>query len=221
DSEGLRAGDELLALASGADELQKLTPSAVAAFIERHAGEELTITYRRGGTTDVYETLITPAHGVIDETPGTPAIGIAMSLVALEKMPFHQAIVHGFAGTLEALKTVTVGLSAFFASLFAGGADWTQIAGPVGIAGLVGDASSVGLVYLLYFTAFISVNLAVINLIPIPALDGGRLLFLAIETAKGTPIRQGFATAMNVLGFGLIILLMVVVTYHDILRLLA
>ena len=100
-----------------------------------------------------------------------------------------------------------------------GTADWTQVAGPIGIAGLVGDASSVGLVYLLYFTAFISVNLAVINLLPLPALDGGRLLFVAIEAVRGKPMSDKITNLFNLLGFSLIILLMIVVSYHDVLRL--
>ena len=91
--------------------------------------------------------------------------------------------------------------------------------GPVGIVGLVGNASALGLIALINFTALISLNLAVINLIPFPALDGGRLLFLAIETVKGSPIKPQVANVFNLVGFALLILLMFVVTYNDILRL--
>ena len=72
---------------------------------------------------------------------------------------------------------------------------------------------------LLNFTALISLNLAVINLLPFPALDGGRLLFLLIETIKGSPIQPRFANIANTIGFALLILLMLVVTYSDIARL--
>jgi len=88
------------------------------------------------------------------------------------------------------------------------------------IAKLVGDASSVGLVYLLTFIAFISVNLAVINLIPLPALDGGRLLFIGIEALIRRPMNQKIMTTLNIIGFSFLLLLMVVITYHDIVKLL-
>ena len=92
--------------------------------------------------------------------------------------------------------------------------------GPVGIVktGIVGSAIDFGFVYLLTLTAIISINLAIINLIPFPALDGGRLLFLFIEALKGSPISPRIANAANGVGFVLLILLMVLITYHDIVR---
>ncbi len=89
----------------------------------------------------------------------------------------------------------------------------------MGLAGLVGDAKNLGWIYLLSFTAIISINLAVINLVPFPALDGGRLLFLLIEKLKGSPITPKIANAFNLVGFALLLLLMLVVTYRDIVKL--
>jgi regulator of sigma E protease len=99
-------------------------------------------------------------------------------------------------------------------------ADLSQVAGPVGIVGLVGEASSFGITALLLFTAFISLNLAIINLLPFPALDGGRLLFVIIEAVKGSPINPRYVQTLNTVGFALLILLMVAVTYNDIARIL-
>jgi len=76
-----------------------------------------------------------------------------------------------------------------------------------------------GIVALLSFMAFISLNLAVINLLPLPALDGGRLVFVAIETVTGKEIPPEWAGKVNLFGFALLMLLMLVVTYNDILRL--
>jgi regulator of sigma E protease len=117
------------------------------------------------------------------------------------------------------LVLVTVGLGTFLYNAVVGTADFSQIAGPVGIVGLVGDASQLGFIYLVQFTAIISLNLAIINLIPIPALDGGRLLFVLIEAIKGSPIKPQVANTLNAIGFLLLILLMIVVTFNDILRL--
>ena len=85
---------------------------------------------------------------------------------------------------------------------------------------MVGDAASFGLTALLTFTAIISLNLAVINLLPIPALDGGRLVFVAIEAITRRKIPVVWAGRVNFVGFALLILLMIAVTYNDILRLL-
>ena len=89
----------------------------------------------------------------------------------------------------------------------------------MGIVGLVGDVSKLGFVYLVSFTAVISVNLAIINLLPFPALDGGRLLFLGIEALIRRPISYKITNRLNQIGFALLILLMIVVTFRDITKL--
>jgi regulator of sigma E protease len=108
----------------------------------------------------------------------------------------------------------------FLASAVTLSADVSQVTGPIGIAGMVGDAAEFGIVSLLVFTAFISLNLAVINLLPIPALDGGRLVFVAIEAIIRRPINEKWIGRVNLVGFVFLILLMIAVTYNDILRLL-
>ena len=104
-------------------------------------------------------------------------------------------------------------------SALKGEGDLSSITGPVGIVGLVGDASRLGFTYLLTFTALISINLAVVNLLPFPALDGGRLLFVAIESITRRPINPKFAQITNTVGFALLIILMLIITYRDILKL--
>tara|TARA_B100000745_G_scaffold58094_1_gene34425 strand:- start:17292 stop:18389 length:1098 start_codon:yes stop_codon:yes gene_type:complete len=215
---GLIAGDEIVGVYTSDAAVEELVPSETAAFIQRNAGEEIVLSYIRSGEESTVA--LTPVHGVLERSPGTPAVGIAMTLVAEQSLSLVPAIVKGFSQTMYSLKNVTIGLGVFFGSIAKGTADWSQVAGPVGIAGLVGDASSVSFIYLLYFTAFISINLAIINLIPLPALDGGRLLFVAIEGITQKPINEGVATFLNVVGFSLIILLMIVVTYYDIVRLI-
>ncbi|PCH92173.1 hypothetical protein COB18_00695 [Candidatus Kaiserbacteria bacterium] len=216
---GLIAGDEIVGLRTTDQELTELLPSVAATFISERGGQTMTLSYIRDRETqEVEEVSLTPAHGVLADSPGTPAVGIAMALVANRSLSLPQAIWQGAVSTLTALQTVGSGLANFLISIVTGSAQWDQVAGPIGIAGLVGDASSVGLVYLMYFTAFISINLAVINLIPLPALDGGRLLFVAIEAIIRRPISPKISTAFNVIGFTLLIVLMVIVTYHDIAR---
>ncbi len=113
-----------------------------------------------------------------------------------------------------------MGLGQFFWKAITLRADLSQVSGPVGIAGAVGTAYSEGFAQLLSIAAIISINLAIINLLPIPALDGGRLLFVIIESITRRPIKPSFAAAVNGVGFALLVLLMVVVTGHDILKLI-
>ncbi len=83
-------------------------------------------------------------------------------------------------------------------------------------SGLVGGAARMGFVYLMMFTAVISINLGVLNLIPFPALDGGRIFFVIIEAIIRRPIKPVVANTANIIGFSLLILLMLVVTYRDV-----
>ena len=160
---------------------------------------------------------VIPRSGVI-KGEEKPAIGIAMGVIGTLKLPIHLALYEGGVRTVTLLYHITIGISTFLVQAVMLNADFSSIAGPVGIVGLVGDASQLGIIALLNFTAFISLNLAVINLIPFPALDGGRLLFLGIEAIKGSPIKPVVANTLNFVGFALLILLMLIVTYNDIIR---
>ncbi len=122
--------------------------------------------------------------------------------------------------TWDVTVQTAVALVHFFAGLLTFTADLAQVSGPVGIAGAVGAASSEGLSALLTITALISINLALINVLPIPALDGGRLLFVLIEAITRRPIKPALANTVNVAGFALLILLMLVVTAHDVFKLI-
>ncbi|MBX5476004.1 MAG: site-2 protease family protein, partial [Clostridia bacterium] len=95
------------------------------------------------------------------------------------------------------------------------------VMGPVGIADTIAQASRAGIVNLLLLAAVISVNLGLVNILPIPALDGSRLVFLAWERLRGKPVdpeKEGF---IHFIGFAMLILLILVITYHDVLRLSA
>lgn len=118
------------------------------------------------------------------------------------------------------LRDITVGLSGLIRDAVLLRADFSSVAGPVGIVGYVGEASQHGFSILLMFTAFISLNLAVINILPFPALDGGRLAMVAIEAVKGSPIRPHYVGVVNMVGFLILMILMVAVTWNDIARLL-
>ena len=188
----------------------------VSDFILEQGVSDISITFERGE--EVVTTSVTPTTGLIIQEPDKTAIGITMGSIGTLKLPPHTALWEGGKMTIQILVAVTVAILSFLGSALTLSADLSQIAGPVGIVGIVGDAASFGFSALLSFTALISLNLAVINLLPFPALDGGRLVFVLVEKIKGSPVRPAIVNALNRFGFALLILLLLVVTYNDIVR---
>ncbi|MGI6648235.1 MAG: RIP metalloprotease RseP [Bacillota bacterium] len=120
----------------------------------------------------------------------------------------------GFSQTVELTWAMLQGLG----QMFTKGVEPGDLAGPVGIVQMIGEASQGGLANLLYFAAILSINLAILNLLPIPALDGSKLVFLAVEKVRGRgvePEREGF---INLIGFALLITLVLILTYQDVMR---
>lgn len=106
-----------------------------------------------------------------------------------------------------------------FKGLFTGGLSVNQLSGPVGIYNIVGEQAEAGFQNLLYLTALLSINVGFINLIPLPAFDGGRILFLLIEKIKGSPIKPETENKIHTIGFILLLALMIYITFNDVLKL--
>jgi regulator of sigma E protease len=147
-------------------------------------------------------------------------IGISMDEIGTAKLPMTMALSEGMKLDWSITKGTAVGLYGLIKNAIIGKGSLSSVTGPVGMVSIVGDAYKFGWAYLFSFAGLISVNLAIINLIPFPALDGGRLLFLLIEKIKGSRINPKIANLTNLIGFAILILLMVVVTYHDIIKLI-
>ncbi len=215
--EQLRPGDKILSLSLGDQKIENPTPEQLQEFTQAHVGEEIIFALER--SKEPLEATLMPQKGLLADNPEKAAVGIAMDQVGIVSLPVHRALWEGAKLTTMLTKDTTFGLAYFFGSIFEGNADLSQISGPVGIAGVVGDASEMGFSYVLIFTALISINLGLINLLPIPALDGGRILFLIIEIIKGSPIKPKIANAIHSISFALLILLILIVTYSDIMKL--
>ena len=217
-SAGLRAGDAILSAQSGEHAFKDVVPEAFTSFISS-SEEELSLSVLRGEETLTLSA--TPVEGVAPNDPSRKALGVAIATVGTVSVPPLSAPIEGAKLTWNVIQETAVGLYHFFGGLLTFSADLSQVSGPVGIVGAVGSASEGGVVALLTLTAVISVNLALINIIPVPALDGGRLLFVAIEAVIRRPLPKGLAGALNTVGFALLILLMLVVTISDIWKLVS
>jgi regulator of sigma E protease len=215
---GLKTGDKILSLETIDDSTKLLSlelgTESVQSFVKANSGKEIKVSLIRGK--EQKEVTVIPEQN----DNGSAVIGISMDTIGTMKLPVHMAIWEGLKLTGDVTKATVFGFYNLIKSAILGKADMSTLTGPVGIVGVVGDAAEFGFIYLLSFTALISINLAVINLVPFPALDGGRLLFLLIEKIKGSRIKPQIANWVNMIGFGLLMLLMVVITYHDIVKLL-
>ncbi|MDH5442535.1 MAG: site-2 protease family protein [Candidatus Nomurabacteria bacterium] len=149
---------------------------------------------------------------------GRDVIGTSVSTIGLVHVGFFRGIANGLREAVIMTKSVFVAFGTLIVDAFTGNGDITELTGPIGLVGVVGDASALGFAYLLTLTALISLNLAVLNMIPFPALDGGRILFIIIEKIKGSAIKPKVANIMNLVGFGLLVVLMIAVTISDVIK---
>jgi regulator of sigma E protease len=214
---GIPVGGVIKSYSSLQDD-EMLSPSAFKSFTNALPEGPVVITYEAGGQEKTVE--VTPQTGLVADNPDLKAVGVSLALVETVKRPFIEAVVEATVTTYESTIAIVVGLGSLLRDIAQLDADLSQVAGPVGIVGLVGDAAEFGFSSLLMFTAVISLNLAVINLLPFPALDGGRLVFVAIESITRKPINPVWVARLNTLGFVLLMALMFAVTYSDISKLI-
>jgi regulator of sigma E protease len=215
-SAGLRSGDKIFSLTSEGLNIEDVNPDTLKKLVVSNEGKEIQIGFSRGLIDRINYINITP---IASKEGGEAMIGIAMDQIGTLKLPFFSALSEGMSLTLSVTKATAVGLYGLVSDAVRGKGSLDSVTGPVGLVSIVGDAYSFGFVYLMSFAALISVNLAIINLVPFPALDGGRLLFLLIEKIKGSPISPKIANIANTIGFGILILLMIIITFHDVVKL--
>ncbi len=222
DLAGLKSGDKIISLVSGKEEVSHINTKSLKDFIISHGNKEIEIGYIRGKPDERLELPLQNPH-YVKLNPvtlsGESVIGISMDEIGIVRLPPLKALIEGMKLTLNMIKGTALGLYTLVLEGIHGRNSLASITGPVGMVGIVGDAYQLGFVYLLSFAALISVNLAVINLLPLPALDGGRLFFLLIEKIKGSRINPKIVNTTNMVGFGVLILLMLVITYHDVVKL--
>lgn len=149
---------------------------------------------------------------------GEPGIGIGFVEIGNVSYSPPLALWYGFLETGFYIKEIIRAFGGIIYNLIIGEKVAIDVAGPVGIAVFTGRVARLGFVYLLQFTALLSVNLALINIFPFPALDGGRLFFLGLEAVRRRPISQRLENLAHNIGFALLMVLVIFVTYRDIAR---
>lgn len=168
--------------------------------LKNHEGEKRTV-------------MITPEEVTDEEGKVSYIVGIGLDNT--KKTGFVNAIKYGVETTRYLFRLMFITLK----QLFTGGVGVGDLSGPVGIYTVVSDQAKEGFESLMYLTAYLSVNVGVINLLPFPAFDGGRVLFLIIEKIRKKPVNAKTEAIVNTIGFCLLMLLMIIVTVGDIIKL--
>jgi regulator of sigma E protease len=215
---GITAGDIILSSSDVASKktIANATPEAFQNFVGARDAKKISIRIKSGSVERTIS--ITPKRGIVADKP---AIGIAMDMVGTMRLPAHLALYEGGKLTLLYTKETFKGIMGLLFDSVRGKADMSSVAGPVGIVKIVGDASRLGFERLLALTAIISINLAVVNILPIPALDGGRVFFVIIEAIKGSPIKPKTANMVNTISFFILIGLIIIITFSDVWKIFA
>lgn len=213
---GLKVGDKIFSIRNNKYSPSSTSQETIKSLVVESNNKEVEIAYIRGKSSEINLAKVTPKMNVLD---GKVEIGISMDQIGIAKLPVFRAFWEGMKVSLFKTKNTVLGLYALIKEGIMGKGSFASITGPVGMVGIVGDAYKFGFGYLLSFSAFISINLAVINLIPFPALDGGRLFFLLIEKVKGSRMNPKVVNMANMIGFGILLFFMLVVTYHDVIKL--
>ena len=217
---GLEPGTEVLSISDSSGNQvvgNDLTNESFAKFISESSDEiVLTLSDSSLGS----EITIQPESGIIGGDESRKAIGVYADSFKLERSGFIEGINEGVDQAVSATISITKGFGDLISSAFNGQGKETfkSLAGPVGIAQLSAQAYQLGIGQLFSFAAFLSLNLVVLNLLPLPALDGGRILFVLIEAIKGSRLSSKVAGYANIAGFGLLLLLMLAITVQDLVR---
>ena len=200
---GIYSGDKIIAINS----IKMEEPKRIANIINESSGEELQITLDREG--EIIDVFIIPEY---DDNYKKGLIGITFE-VSVEKINIFSAFLKGLMTTGNIIKLIFSNTIEMIT-----GKVPIEITGPLGIAQMTGEAAKLGFLNLLYFTAILSIFIGLFNLLPIPILDGGHIIILAIEKLRGKPLEAEKINFMYLIGISLMIIIFVIATYKDILR---
>ena len=210
---GLKTGDIIIS----ANQVSMISAEQLVTYAKSHLGEKLNL--KISDQKSVVRDLTVTPRKVYPANEGPMGIAISQNVV-IQKYPWYKA---PFVGTYQALQDswlVVSGLVMLVVQLFTKGAVPQGVAGPIGIAQLTGVVIGIGLPAVLSLVSLLSLNLAIINLLPIPALDGGRLFFILIEGIFHKKVNQQFEERAHMIGMIFLLGLIALITLHDLFRIL-
>lgn len=190
------------------------TPNELISFVKDHAGEEITLSILRNSQR-IAVSLI-PRK---DVPKGEGPMGVAISDLETRIYPLSQAPVEAMKITVQRAWDMFAGIGTLIKNIVQLKPVGEDVAGPIGIAQVTGKAIAFGWKAVLEFMSILSLNLAVLNILPIPALDGGRLAFIFLEKIIGKKIRPAFEQSTHQVGMIILFILIILISINDIMRL--
>ncbi len=213
---GIKLGDIILGASFQEEKLEgEITAESFKEFVSNYKGKEIVLNLQKpdGQEKDI-------SVFVREEPPeGKGALGIAIGRVGIAQYPFFKSIGQGIKNSGKIFINTYIAIYYLIKGIFVKSGIIGELVGPVGIAVMGGQTVKLGIGYLLQFLAGLSVNLAALNLIPFPALDGGRILFVLIEKIKKSPISKKLEGSFHLIGFWVLIILLVFITIRDVIKL--
>ena len=211
---GIESGDTLLSI----NEKPVHNIGDVHRYIQLNLGKEVTFLVEHNDSTTEHVQVIPRWR----PPEGQGAIGVEVNMsnptVTRQYEPFWRAIPMGAS---ECIETYVLFKNAIL-SLLIGATSLELVAGPVGIAQITGEVAKAGISPLLEFAAFLSINLAILNILPLPALDGGRIVFVLLELVRrGKRIAPKTEGLVHFIGFAMLITVILIITYQDIIRIVS
>jgi regulator of sigma E protease len=208
---GLKVGDVIREMASDGTILSTTKVREVQNFTNNHLGKEVALKIEREN--EVFEFSLVPR-----ESPpqGEGAMGVALARTAIKKYPWYLAPWEGISATLNLTSAIVKGYGQAILNVIQKKPSGVQMTGPVGVLEMLNQAQKLGINYYLNFLGLISVYLAIFNILPIPAVDGGKMIFLGIEAVRKKPVPEAIEQRVTAAFFALLLILMVWVTINDI-----
>ncbi|PIT93138.1 MAG: hypothetical protein COU06_01475 [Candidatus Harrisonbacteria bacterium CG10_big_fil_rev_8_21_14_0_10_38_8] len=202
---GIEGGDILIDFESSEE---------FVSYISLNRGSEITLNLIRSG--EPYSVDVIPR---VESVEGEGYLGVVLMDRGFESLGFFESLREGMVVSVLTMAEIIKAFGGLVSDLIGTGKISEGVVGPIGIFTVANQLQQLGFVYLLQLIGLISLNLAVLNIIPFPALDGGRILFLIIEKIKGSPISMKKEIIANTASFLLLIILMIIVTTRDIIKL--
>ena len=214
---GIKIGDVIKKASVSGSQATEITINStkeVQEFIEAHKGQKISLDVLRGK-----QELNLLVDARANPPPGEGPLGISLANIKFVSSSFFDSFIKGVSDMVNITILIVVVLAGIIHKAIIGSPVGEVLTGPVGIYNITSQAAGMGFIYLLQLTALLSINLGLINILPIPALDGGRLLFLGIEKVKGSPVSPKTENIIHTIGFVFLIFLMILVTYKDLTKL--
>ncbi|MDE2590110.1 MAG: RIP metalloprotease RseP, partial [Patescibacteria group bacterium] len=209
DKAGLKPGDLIISV----DNIKVSDPQQIISYTKKHLGEQMTLVIQTPDKKS--ETLeITPR---IHYPSNEGAMGIAIgNTIIVKKYPWYIAPIVGTKETLSETWLIIQGLGGALGQLIFSHSVPKDVAGPIGIAELTGQTIKVGFDAVLSLVALLSLNLAIMNILPIPALDGGRLFFILIEVVTRRKVHPKFEGYAHAIGMAILLTLVALISFNDV-----